>query len=343
MYITGYTASDDFPQQFPTSTGGGEGDVFIARYYFNGELLRLDFSTLLGGTDRDVGRGIVADGHGHAYVTGYTYSGDFPTTPGEPPAGNTNGDVIVSRITFTPSTKYYYADGQLIAFQRFDYSQGNGLRYVFRDHLGSTNIIVNGGGVKLWEDRYYPFGDIRYTWKKREDFPTQTDYRFTGQRLDAGVGARAVDGLDRGLYFYNARYYDPTLARFIQPDTLVPNPGDPQSLNRYSYTRNNPVRYTDPSGHRYIECGPDGSECSGPVYQGGGGPASPPPPTALPWGWPTSTPSPTPGPQLMSPYTSTPGPFWGPATPLPTMTPTATLYPQMELDEPGSINWTALY
>ncbi len=41
----------------------------------------------------------------------------------------------------------------------------------------------------------------------------------------------------------------PTPARFIQPDTIVPNPGDPQSLNRYSYAGNNPVRYTDPSGH----------------------------------------------------------------------------------------------
>jgi len=59
------------------------------------------------------------------------------------------------------------------------------------------------------------------------------------------------------------RYYDPTLGRFIQPDTIVPQPGDPQSLNRYSYAGNNPVRYTDPSGHRYDPCGPDGMECGG--------------------------------------------------------------------------------
>ena len=56
------------------------------------------------------------------------------------------------------------------------------------------------------------------------------------------------------MYDYRARRYDPTLARFIQPDTLVPNPGDPQSLNRYSYAGNNPLRYVDPSGHWY---GPD--------------------------------------------------------------------------------------
>ncbi|MGB9774806.1 MAG: RHS repeat-associated core domain-containing protein, partial [Bacteroidota bacterium] len=62
---------------------------------------------------------------------------------------------------------------------------------------------------------------------------------FTGQRLDAGVG----------LLYYRARYYDPALGRFIQPDTVVPNPADPQSLNRYAYVHNNPLRYTDPTGH----------------------------------------------------------------------------------------------
>ncbi len=49
--------------------------------------------------------------------------------------------------------------------------------------------------------------------------------------------------------YYNARYYDTTLGRFISADTMVPSAGDPQSLNRYSYVLNNPVRYTDPSGH----------------------------------------------------------------------------------------------
>ncbi|NOZ51178.1 MAG: hypothetical protein GXP37_14215 [Chloroflexi bacterium] len=45
----------------------------------------------------------------------------------------------------------------------------------------------------------------------------------------------------------------PPLGRFIQPDTIVPNPGDPQSLNRYSYAGNNPVRYSDPSGHMFVQ------------------------------------------------------------------------------------------
>ena len=51
------------------------------------------------------------------------------------------------------------------------------------------------------------------------------------------------------MYFYNARYYDGTLGRFLSADTIVPSPANPQSLNRYAYTLNNPLRYTDPTGH----------------------------------------------------------------------------------------------
>ena len=61
---------------------------------------------------------------------------------------------------------------------------------------------------------------------------------FTGQRLDA-----------TGLYYYNARYYDPLIGRFISPDTVVQDFSNPQTLNRYTYCANNPLIYTDPSGN----------------------------------------------------------------------------------------------
>jgi len=64
-------------------------------------------------------------------------------------------------------------------------------------------------------------------------------YRFTGQRWDGVIK----------LYDYKARYDDPAIGRFIQPDPIVPDPANPQDLNRHTYVRNNPVRYTDPSGH----------------------------------------------------------------------------------------------
>ena len=66
-----------------------------------------------------------------------------------------------------------------------------------------------------------------------------TDRRFTGQRREIGLG----------LYDYNARFYDPLLGRFLSADSLVPSPTNPQTLNRYAYTLNNPLKHTDPTGH----------------------------------------------------------------------------------------------
>jgi hypothetical protein len=55
--------------------------------------------------------------------------------------------------------------------------------------------------------------------------------------------------------FYQARYYDPLTARFISADTIVPDPGNPQDFNRYTYVRNNPLGYTDPTGNiPIIDC-----------------------------------------------------------------------------------------
>ncbi len=178
---------------------------------------------------------------GETTIAEYFYDGD----------GNRVKAVVNGETTYYPgrhyettagsgTTKYYFANDGLVAFRRSGYPRNNGLRYVFRDHLGSTSVIANGGGTKLWEDRYKAFGDFRYTWIGGDGrIPVQTDYRYTGQRYDATVG----------LYDYRARWYDPTLARFIQPDTIVPNPGDPQSLNRYSYAANNPISFTDPTGY----------------------------------------------------------------------------------------------
>ena len=52
-----------------------------------------------------------------------------------------------------------------------------------------------------------------------------------------------------GLMHYRDRCYAPALGRFIQADTVVPEPGNPQDLNRYAYVRNNPLKYTDSTGY----------------------------------------------------------------------------------------------
>ena len=88
--------------------------------------------------------------------------------------------------------------------------------------------------------RYFPYGQVRSTWGS-----LPTTYNFTGQRLDG-----------TGLLYYGARYYAPRIGRFVSADSLVPQPGNPQSLNRFSYVLNNPLRYTDPTGHRVCEADP---------------------------------------------------------------------------------------
>jgi len=107
------------------------------------------------------------------------------------------------------------------------------VNYYHTDHLGSSNVITDANGNQVQHCEYAPYGTLTVN--------TGTDvvkHKFTGKELD-----------NTGLYFYAWRYYDPTLGRFTQPDTIVPNPNNPQDFNRYSYCNNNPINYTDPSGH----------------------------------------------------------------------------------------------
>ncbi|MFZ1595280.1 MAG: RHS repeat-associated core domain-containing protein, partial [Anaerolineae bacterium] len=98
----------------------------------------------------------------------------------------------------TTHTKYYYFNGQRVAVR-----VAGVLYWLLRDHLGSTTVTANGAsGVREAELWYKPWGETRGTPYQT----TPTKRRFTGQALDEVAG---------GLYFYNARYYDPTLARFI--------------------------------------------------------------------------------------------------------------------------------
>ena len=106
------------------------------------------------------------------------------------------------------------------------------LTYLHGDHLGSASLATDVSGAKVSEQRYLPYGGTR-----SGEMPT--DRQYTGQRWESSLG----------FYDYVARQFDPTLGRFLQADTIVPDPANPQSLNRYSYTLGNPLRYTDPSGH----------------------------------------------------------------------------------------------
>ena len=63
-----------------------------------------------------------------------------------------------------------------------------------------------------------------------------------------------------GLYYYNARYYDPSLGQFVSPDTIVPDASRVLAYNRYMYSVGNPLKYNDPTGHVYEDSGDGGGE-----------------------------------------------------------------------------------
>ena len=109
-------------------------------------------------------------------------------------------------------------------------SANESVYFIHSDHLGSTSVITQNGQV-ISKKLYYPYGSSRNPISDIRNPISERQY--TGQ---------VSDEFDDGLYYYNARYYDPNLAKFTQADILSGN-------NRYSYVSNNPIKYTDPSGH----------------------------------------------------------------------------------------------
>ena len=101
--------------------------------------------------------------------------------------------------------------------------------YLLSDHLGSTSITTDSSGNLTSEIRYKPWGETRYN-----SGMTPTDYKYTGQREESDPSTGSGQGF--GLYFYNARWYDPALGRFAQADSIVP-PGA-QGWDRYAATNN---------------------------------------------------------------------------------------------------------
>jgi RHS repeat-associated protein len=142
----------------------------------------------------------------------------------------------------TEEIKYYFANGQRIAKR----SSLDGLYYFHTDHLGSAVRVTDESGNIMQSMAYDPFGSTAYSWTA-EELNTETRYQFTGQEHD-----------ESGIYYYGARYYDPALGRFLQADSVL------DGLNRYAYCHNNPVKYTDPTGHVALTGLTDGN--GGAVY-----------------------------------------------------------------------------
>jgi len=106
-----------------------------------------------------------------------------------------------------------------------------------RDHLKSVRLITDDTGASVKRTTYFAYGDRGI----ESGAATHSEEKgYIGESHDA----------ETGLLYLHARYYDPELGRFIQPDTIIPDLSNPQSFNRYTYVLNNPLKYTDPSGHQ---------------------------------------------------------------------------------------------
>jgi RHS repeat-associated protein len=105
-----------------------------------------------------------------------------------------------------------------------------GKRYIHPDALGSPDLVTDGAGAVLARPEFDPFG------KQSVALPGVVT-GFTGHRQE-----------ELGLIDMRGRFYDPVLCRFLTPDPVIANPLSSQSLNRYSYVANRPLRLSDPSG-----------------------------------------------------------------------------------------------
>jgi RHS repeat-associated protein len=122
-----------------------------------------------------------------------------------------------------------------------DSAAGVSTRYFHKDHLGSTAVITNETGAVVEQLAYDAWGKRRHA--NGNDDPTNSLTSLTTRGFTGHEHLQQV-----GLVHMNGRVYDPLLGRFISTDPNVQDALDTQSLNRYSYVKNNPLAYTDPSG-----------------------------------------------------------------------------------------------
>ena len=111
-----------------------------------------------------------------------------------------------------------------------------GAFFLHPNHQGSTSLITDANGNLVSEIHYKPYGEV---YRPASSGPDIAKYKYTAQEEDP----------ESELMYYQARYYDPAIGRFISADTIIDPGAGNMGFNRYMYVAGNPVNYTDPSGH----------------------------------------------------------------------------------------------
>ena len=119
-------------------------------------------------------------------------------------------------------------DGTIASYQDFLYT---------KDIQGSTSSILNKDTKGELSYEYDDFGETSI----HGSSALKNEICYTGGIYDESTG----------LYYLNARYYDPENGRFLTEDTYRGEVNDPDTLHLYAYCKNNPINYVDPSGHKY--------------------------------------------------------------------------------------------
>ncbi|MGE3340615.1 MAG: SpvB/TcaC N-terminal domain-containing protein [Candidatus Altimarinota bacterium] len=256
-----YSQSGKTNPQAVTSIDDGQGNSKSFAYDVNGNLIQ-EVQTYSGGTT--VTKNIVWDELDR--ITSIEVTNEFGATTTMTFVYDHTGRRLSKTVTNQfgdETTLYPFADYEVTAEGKTKVSiSGNSMhlatvetdtddssRVMFShtDHLGGGNILTDASGGQVQTLDYYPFGSIRVD-EEYQDFDETK--KFTGHEFDD----------ESGYYYAQARYYHSDIGRFVSGDPLQWRPGElmqkfqqqPQALNFYSYSMNNPIRVTDPTGENGI-------------------------------------------------------------------------------------------
>jgi len=140
-----------------------------------------------------------------------------------------------SGVTNVSNQMSYYGSGPSTGSYPAAIFPGSTTNYYHADHLGSARLMTSFNGYPVWSATFLPFGQ---EWNPQL---TTNHYKFTGKERDS----------ESGLDHFDFRKYNSSLGRWMSPDPVgifVASVSTPQSWNLYSYTLNNPLKYTDPTG-----------------------------------------------------------------------------------------------
>ena len=136
--------------------------------------------------------------------------------------------VVLRETTSGSHTNYVYGNDLKASI-----NNDGVLSFYHTDGLGSTRLLTNNSGVVTDRYSYDVFGSSRtHTGVSAQPFT------YTGEQVDP----------EAGLVYLRARYYEPATGRFNNVDPFMADATESQSLNRFVYVRNNPIRFTDPEG-----------------------------------------------------------------------------------------------